>query len=75
MAPKKKPTACLFPTCVAFAVDGRDHCPVHSPEKVLERATNIVLQQFNQVIVGPAFGRDDLNKLKSDILRDLKATV
>jgi hypothetical protein len=40
------PKPCGYPKCVAFALDGREHCPVHSPERIAARAKQIVINEF-----------------------------
>ena len=44
------PQPCGFPLCPAFAVDKHEHCPVHSPAKVLERAKAIVAAETKAAI-------------------------
>lgn len=66
---------CNFPTCVAFAVDGHDHCQVHFPEKVLERAKAIVNGNFERVTGLDQTHHDLLQKLRREILLDLNRTV
>jgi hypothetical protein len=75
----KRNTPCGFPQCPAFAVDGREHCPVHSPEKVLARAKQIVLthlREASRLEEDTSLTTIDLlRKLKIDILTDLDQTV
>lgn len=71
------PRPCGFGICPAFAVDGHEFCPVHSPNKVQARARQIVCNEFADALMQPLSktSADLLIKLRADIIRDLDATV
>lgn len=75
---------CGFPLCPAIALDGHEHCPVHSPDKVIERVKAIVECRLKEVLEAGFVFFDDrdavvtnglLKQLRHDILTDLKVTV
>lgn len=61
---------CKFPRCPALADKDRDYCPVHRSERVLERAKQIVINQFTALPM-----TRQLNELMGTILHDLERTV
>lgn len=67
---------CLYPKCIAVAAPGWHYCAVHHPEKILERALNVVFNNFAPAIVanGATTGHL-LKRLHDDIVHDLKETV
>lgn len=71
------PRPCGFERCPAFAVDGHEFCPVHSPSRVLDRARQIINNEFADALVQPISkaSADLLIKLRADIHRDLDHTV
>lgn len=67
---------CRFPRCPALADKDRDHCPVHYPERVVQRAAQIVINQFTNALMSnrplsAAYVRD----LMASIVHDLEHTV
>lgn len=66
---------CVFPKCPAFAKDGRETCSVHLPEKIIERAEAIVLNNFGPAIASGGLDGQAAVKLRDDILHQLKETV
>lgn len=78
-----EPKPCGFPRCPALADKDRDHCPVHRPERVVERAKQIVNNHFARVApftkVAPYsqghITAADLRELHHSIIEDLERTV
>lgn len=67
---------CAKKTCPAYAVF--DVCPVHTPDKVIDRALAIVTRRFDQVIVTHEAGSpsdEELKQLRTAILHDLESTI
>lgn len=66
---------CAKALCPAYATV--DVCPVHAPDKIIERARAIVNGNFDRVTGFMADPEQEgvLKRLRADILRDLESTI
>ena len=65
---------CRFPGCVAEGAG--EYCTVHRPELIVDRMRVVIKNNFGPFVAGRVHPtREDLDRLRDDILHDLEGIV